>query len=50
MKSPLYVFDFCDICDALLTESEHESNPRFGQQVCDRCTNEIRSANPEVSP
>lgn len=38
--------DWCDVCAALLTQSEKDSNPRYGQCLCDHCNAEYADANP----
>lgn len=37
---------FCDLCDALLLPCEIERNPRYAQDLCDNCADEIFEANP----
>lgn len=40
------VFDCCDCCDALLTDEEKVSAPRYGQCLCGHCADEYAKANP----
>lgn len=39
------VFDFCDVCDALLTQAEQDASPRWDQDLCDGCAAEFDEAN-----
>ena len=39
--------NFCDVCDALLTESEESGGVRWGQSLCHHCAAEFDAANGE---
>lgn len=40
-----YLANFCDVCDARLTEAERAAGPRFDQSLCDHCNAEFIEAN-----